>query len=141
MSKLQNSNTYMIGILYSLFGLIETGSLAYLIYTYYNLGPKVYILNYLFIMLAVLGAIYILNAFGLLVQTPFLVNDARFSQWLKSENRCFFAFITLLSLLINYKSKMILFTKLFKFHAMNAHLENVYRFRVFNVFSFFGILP
>ena len=78
MSKLQNSNTYMIGILYSLFGLIETGSLAYLIYTYYNLGGIVYLLNYLFIMLAVLGAFYILNAFVLLVHTAFLVIDDRF---------------------------------------------------------------
>ena len=105
------------------------------------LGPKVYVLNYLFIMLAVLGAIYVLNGIGLLVQTPYLVADIRFSQWLKSGNRCFFAFITIMSLLLNYKTKMILFTKLFKFHCMNAYLENVYKFRVFNVLSFFGILP
>lgn len=141
MSKLQNNNTYLIGLLYSLFGLIETGCLVYLAYQYFKLGPNVYILNYLFIMLAVLGAIYVLNVLGLIIQTPYLVNDSRFSQWLKTGNKCFFVFITLLSLFINYKAKMLLFSRLFKFHCMNAFLENIYRFRLFNVFSFFGILP
>lgn len=122
MSKLQNTNTYLIGILYSLFGLIETGSMIYLTYQYFKLGPDVYVLNYLFIMLAVLGAIYVLNVLGLVVQTPYLVGDGRFGQWLKTGNRCFFAFVTILSLLINYKAKMILFSKLFKFHSMNAFL-------------------
>lgn len=35
MSKLQNKNTYLIGAAYSLSGVVETGSLVYLVIKYY----------------------------------------------------------------------------------------------------------
>lgn len=140
MSKLQNSGTYFIGILYSLFGLIETGCLAYLLYSYIMMGSTIYVLNNIYILLAVAGCIYCLNLLGLIIQTPYLATDYRFSQWLKSGNRCFFAVATFIALLINYKFKMILFTKLFHFQSTSAILDSVHKFRVFNVFSFFGIL-
>ncbi len=122
MSKLQNNNTYLIGLLYSFFGIIETASIAFLIYSYFILGSNVYVLNNLYVMLAVIGFILILNVIGLVVQTPILVNDLRFGSWLKSGNKCFFAFSTLVSVLINYKFKMLLFTKLFKFHCTSSML-------------------
>jgi hypothetical protein len=34
MSKLQNKNTYIIGVAYALYGFIETACLAYVILTY-----------------------------------------------------------------------------------------------------------
>lgn len=36
---------------------------------------------------------------------------------------------------------MVLFSKLFRFYSMSAILEKLSRFRLFNIFSFFGILP
>lgn len=73
-------------------------------------------------MLAVGGGIYVLNILAFLIQTPFLVSDQKFNQWLKTDNRCFFAIVTIASILVNYKTKMILFTKLFKFHGTSALL-------------------
>lgn len=140
MSKLQNSTTYFIGLLYSMLGLIETGCLAYLLYSYIMMGPTIYVLNNVYILFAVAAAIYCLNFLGLIIQTPYLTTDYRFNQWLKAGNRCFFAVATLVSLLINYKFKMIVFTKLFHFQSTSAILDSVRKFRVFNVFSFFGIL-
>jgi len=74
-SKLQNSNTYLIGLLYSLFGLVETGSLAYLIYNYYILGSQVYLWSNLLILLIVAGIIYIFNFLTMCIQTPYLLSD------------------------------------------------------------------
>lgn len=142
MSKLQSNNTYLVGLLYALFGLIESGALAYLIYCYYSVGSKLYVLNNLYILLAVGGIIYLLNLLAFIVQTPYLLSDAKFSQWIRpSNNKCFFIFITLASLLINYKTKMILFSRLFRFSCMSSFLESINKFRIFNVFSFFGLLP
>ena len=95
----------------------------------------------MYIVLSVAACIYLLNILGLIIQTPILLNDIRFNQWLKSNNKCFFTFITLLALLVNYKCKMVLFTKLFRFQATSALLKSVHKFRLFNIFSFFGILP
>lgn len=85
MSKLQNSNTYLIGLLYSLFGLVETGAFGYLIYQYYILGSNIYDTNGLYILIAVAAIIYLLNILSFIVQTVFLLNfDNRFKQWLNA---------------------------------------------------------
>jgi hypothetical protein len=45
-----------------------------------------------------------------------------------------------LSLLTNFKFKLLIFTKLFRFSCLTAHLEDIHGFRVFNVMSFLGFL-
>ena len=45
-----------------------------------------------------------------------------------------------MSFLTSYKFKLIIFTKLFRFNCLTAHLQNVHGFRAFNVLSFFGIV-
>ena len=42
LSKLQNSNTYLIGLSYALYGFLESTVLSYLFYRYYALGEKNY---------------------------------------------------------------------------------------------------
>lgn len=79
-------------------------------------------LNNLYILYSVAAGIYILNVLALIIQTPFLYSDIKFTQWLKSNNKSFFIFTTLMSLVINYKFKMILFTRLFRFNSTNAYL-------------------
>ena len=79
MSKLQNKNTYLIGIAYSLFGVLETASLGWMIWKYYE--QQNYDDNYLRLFLITLGVIYVLNIFGLIVQTPLLVYDEKFKKW------------------------------------------------------------
>lgn len=145
MSKLQNRHTYLIGLIYSMMGLIETLALAYLIFRYWELGTDYYLydgISWLLLLIAG-GIIYFLNIISFLIQTPLLIIDPSFQQWLsspKSHNKCFFTLILLFSLLINYKFKMMPFTRLFKFFCMSAILSSVTKFRVFNVFSFFGIV-
>ena len=53
---------------------------------------------------------------------------------------CSFVFFTLFSLVTNFKFKMLMFTKLFRFSCLTAQLEDIQGFRVFNVMSFFGII-
>jgi hypothetical protein len=40
----------------------------------------------------------------------------------------------------SYKFRLIIFTKLFRFNCLTAHLQNIHGFRAFNVLSFFGII-
>jgi hypothetical protein len=80
------------------------------------------VLNNLYILYAVGGGIYILNILCFIIQTPFLLSDSKFNQWYKSNNKSFFILTTIVSLSLNYKFKMILFTKLFRFNATNASL-------------------
>ena len=141
MSKLQNYNTYLVGALYSLLGLVETTAIAYLSYRYYSIGHGNYDLTFLLLLLSALGVIYLLNLLGLLVQTMLLLYDRRFQHWLHTpSNKCFYSFVVVFSAALNYKLKMIVFTRLFKFDSMSARLEDVSKFRMFNVYSFFGLV-
>lgn len=131
--------TYLPGLLYSLLGLVETGCLIYLLYYYFNIS--IHIWKYLLVLFIVTGIIYLLNILSLFIQTVFLLFDTYFAHWIKvPSNRCFFIFATFISTIINYKFRMILFSKLFQFQSLSAMLDNIYKFRIFNVFSFFGIL-
>lgn len=56
------------------------------------------------------------------------------------SHACTFAVFTILAAVTSYKFRLIIFTKLFRFNCLTAHLQNVHGFRVFNVFSFFGIV-
>jgi hypothetical protein len=140
-SKLQNANTYLIGILYSLVGLLETGSLVFLIYCYASFEKDFYLWSNFIILLVVAGLILFLNFLAMLIQSPYLLSDNRFTHWFRSKNnKCFFIFVSIFSTIVNYKFRMIFFTKLFRFICVSAMLDSVHKFRIFYIFSFFGIL-
>ena len=123
MSKLSNFNTYLIGSAYSFYGLIETGSIIYLLYRYFSIGSDNYDLIYVYLILGSLGVIYLLNICSFFIQSMLLLNDRQFGQWLRGcAHKSVYTFVVIFSLLINYKFKMIIFTKLFKFSSLSARL-------------------
>ena len=92
-----------------------------------------------FLLLIGLAMIYSINLLGLLIQTPILCSDNKFSHWVSNSfHKIFFLVITILSFLTNYKLKMIVFSKLFSFTSARAQLETVQKFRIFNILSFLG---
>lgn len=126
MSKLQNSNTYFIGLAYSVFGILETGVVLYLLYHYFFKYAQYEMLT-VYLILAGLGVFALLNIFGFIAHTVQLCTDSFFNKWMKSGcSPCTGFFIaTLLSLTINYKFKLILFSKIFNFNAFKAQLSSV----------------
>jgi hypothetical protein len=124
MSKLQNKNTYIVGIAYSLYGFIETATLLFTINSYNSYinskNPSVNNLQYFIISLFIIIG---LNLLSLLIQAPKLSHDQKFSKWLKNKvNLTFYIIVSCLSAVLNYKFKMILFSKLFSFLCMRAQL-------------------
>lgn len=121
MSKLQNKNTYLIGTAYALIGVLETLSLGFMVWKYSQLST--FDQNNLQLFFITLGIIYGLNLLGLIAQTPMLVFDEKFKRWVEVTcNKVFFIVISILSFLINYKLKMIIFTKLFSFLCVRGQL-------------------
>lgn len=85
-------------------------------------------------------AIAILNMFSLLLHCYQLTNDQKFQKWVK--NRCnyiCYLILSIVSCLLNYKVKMMLFSRLFSFQCLRAQLDSVQKFRLFNVLSFLGV--
>lgn len=147
MSKLQNSNTYTIGIAYALYGLVETSVLAYTLLTYsYDqkvtasasaAGPGTDYSRYLLVALAAIGA---LNFLGLTLQSYQLAHDEKFRRWMGASCNCVcYGIVVVLSAVTSYKFKLIIFTKLFHFQCLRAQLEHVQKFRLFNLLSFLGV--
>jgi hypothetical protein len=95
----------------------------------------------LYFILAGLGLFFMLNFASFIAHTAQFCLDKRFTQWMKSSCSNFTAFLltTLLSLAINYKFKLILFSKIFNFSVFKAELTSVQNFKTFNIFSFIGI--
>lgn len=85
--------------------------------------------------------ILVLNLTSLVAQTPLLVLDSKFQAWLHkhTSHRIVFVLVTILSLLINYKVRLIIFSKLFSSTSTRAQLESVQKFRIFNILSFLGV--
>ncbi len=126
MSKLQNSNTYLIGMVYSVFGILETGVVFYLLYSYFFKYSQYEMLT-VYLILAGIGVFAVLNIFGFVAHTIQLCTDSSFNKWMKSgcSNSAGFFITTLLSLTINYKFKLILFSKIFNFAVFKAQLTSV----------------
>ena len=53
---------------------------------------------------------------------------------------CSFVFFTLFGLFANFKVKLLMFTKLFRFSFLTAQLDSINEFRIFNVMSFLGLI-
>ena len=136
MSKLQNRNTYIVGVAYSLYGIIEVGCLSFTILKFDEPADS----NFKTFLIVSLLIIAGLNIFGLLVQSFQLARDDKFKKWLGVPFNCgFYGVVVTLSALTSYKFKMLIFTKLFSFQCLRAQLEHVQKFRVFNIMSFLGV--
>ena len=140
MSKLQFSQTYLSGAIYSFIGILEVLALFYFIYLYYidyfDTEPVP-----IWIALGSLAWLYFLNLVGTVAQCVFLCHEKEFVTWRDSSgfHRCFYGFINVLSLCFNHKTRNILFCKLFTFKIFSAKLDNVNHFRIFNIFSLLSL--
>ena len=95
-----------------------------------------------------IGALVFINVFASIVQVPYLLGDEKVKKWLKGKedekrscNIFWFSTTVIAGILVNYKIKLLIFSRLFGFHCYKCKLETVDRFRIFNVFSFLGLLP
>ena len=88
MSKIQNRDTYVIGVGYSLYGVAEVSSLVYLFYIY-NIGYfyRDDFLLYSLLCILTISMIGLLNLVSLACVTPFLASDPEFKNWLKYRRR------------------------------------------------------
>lgn len=121
MSKLQFSHTFMPGAVYALLSLLEWGALGYYLYLYFieffSKEPLP-----LYIGLAALGYLYILNIFAMIAQNIIVCTDKMFKGWNVGCNLCFTIFTNFIALICNHKFRNILFSKLFTFSVFTAQL-------------------
>ena len=114
MSRLQFNHTYLPGAIYSLLAILEWGALVYFLFLYFTEFFQAEPLP-LFIGLAALGYLYILNIFATIIQNAIICYDKHFSGWYFGCNKCFYIFTNFFAFLTNHKFRNIVFCKLFTF--------------------------
>ena len=126
LSKLQNENSYLIGTIYCLVGIVETVSLGYLILRVISTNElkTIWSESYnliILLFLICLAWIYLTNLIAAIVQTYLLSTDTKFNKY---ASKHFIAYMTVsfISLLTNYKFKLIITTKLFDFSCFKSQL-------------------
>lgn len=140
MSKLQFTNTFMSGAIYSLIGIIETGSLGYFLYLYFINFFVTSTLPF-FVGGAALAYLILLNVLGVIIQNCSLCYDKDFKMWYaEGSHKLATIIVNILSTLINHKFRNILFCKLFSLGIFSAKLLSLNQFKVINVFSFLSLL-
>ena len=141
MSRLQFSQTYLSGAIYSFVGVLEVLALLYFLYLYY-LGYYSSEPIPLYIALGALGYLYILNVIACLAQSIFLCYEREFEGWRGQSgfHRCFYGLVSVVALAVNHKIRNILFCKLFTFKIFSAKLDRVDHFKIFNIFSLLSIV-
>ena len=92
MSRLQSKATYIVGVIYCWWGMLEVASFAYLLIGVYaktsngnhsdDYEPAIASLATITLIIA-----FVLNVLALIVQTPYLFNDSKFIEWLHSDNQ------------------------------------------------------
>jgi hypothetical protein len=146
MSKFQHSYTFVSGSLYSLWSVLEWGSLGVGAYLYYQTNKATLAISVEYIEALVFAAavlyFYLLNVLGLLIQNCSLRNEIAFQKWKEKQgsNSCFYVFSSFVGLFITHKFKNILFCKLFGFDIFKAKLDSIQSFRIFNAISFLSFL-
>lgn len=85
--------------------------------------------------------LYVLNIVSI-IQSIILCYDKKFTQWRDTAilNKCFNGFSIIISVCLSHKFKNILFCRLFAFHIFTALLDDVKRFKIFNIFSFISLI-
>ena len=159
MSKFQNHNTFLSGALFSLWSLVEMGSLAIVTYLYVvantatvvghvKVGATTSTLSFSTDYLEALifgGALcfmYLLNIVALFAQNCYLKGDKQFNKWLTTTSAvvCYYV-LSVVGVFFTHKVKTLMFSKLFNFHVFKAQLDSVQNFRIFHVFAFLSFIP
>lgn len=121
MSKLQFTDTFLAGAVYSLLSLLECGALGYFLYLYYiqlyATEPLPFIIG-----VSAIGFLYLLNIIALIAQNVIVCADKPFRVWNTGCNSCFYVFVNFFSFLINHKFRNIVFCRLFTFLVFTAQL-------------------
>lgn len=121
MSKLQFSNTFVPGAIFSLICLCEVGALGYFLYLYFleffTEDPFSF-----YIGIGAAAFLYLLNILALFIQTCFVCYDYNFKHWLTGPNKCVMVFVTIIATAVSHKFRNILFCKLFSFSIFSAQL-------------------
>lgn len=83
---------------------------------------------------------YVLNLLSI-IQAIVLCYDKRFAIWRDNAalNKCFNGFVTIVSFCICHKFRNILFSRMFSFYVFSAMLEDLKKFKIFNIFSFISL--
>ena len=159
MSKFQNHNTFLSGALFSLWSLVEIGSLTVVTYLYVvantatvvshvKVGATTSTLSFSTDYLEALifgGALcfmYLLNIIALFAQNCYLKGDKQFNKWLTTTSSvvCYYV-LSVVGVLFTHKVKNLMFSKLFNFQVFKAQLDSVQNFRIFHVFAFLSFIP
>lgn len=95
----------------------------------------------MYVALASLGVLYILNLFSI-IQSIVLCYDKRFSSWRDASilNKLYNMFSTFISLSLSHKFKNLMFSRLFAFVIFSAQLDDVKKFKIFNIYSFISLI-
>lgn len=95
----------------------------------------------MYVVLAALGILYILNLLSI-IQSCVLCYDKKFCQWRDSSllNKIYNMFSNFISLVISHKFKNLIFTRLFAFCIFSSQLDDVKKFKIFNIYSFISFL-
>lgn len=139
MSKLQFSHTFLAGAIFSVISILEWGALGYFLYLYYTIKFTEESMP-LFVGLGALGYLYIMNIIAFIAQNVVTCRDKLFYAWNEGANKCSVIVSNVVALCINHKFRNILFCKLFTFSMFSAYLENVSKFRIFNIMSFLSLV-
>lgn len=94
----------------------------------------------MYIALASLALLYLLNLLSI-IQSILLCQDKRFCTWRDNSflNKLYNMFSTFISLCISHKFKNLMFSRLFAFHIFSAPLDDVKKFKIFNIYSFISL--
>ena len=126
LSKLQNENSYLVGTIYSLLGIVETVSVAYLILRIVTKDDlqTIFVDSYQTMMVlffVVLGWIYFTNLLAVVIQSCVLTSDKKFKKY-SLKHWFTFTLVSIISAVTSYKFKLIISTRLFNFSCFKCQL-------------------
>lgn len=142
MSKFQHARTDIYGSLYALWGLLEWGSIVFLLLYYLQkMGSQSIFRLSFFLVAGGLAWLYLLNILFLFVQVFSLKKNRRFKMWLDgSINTCWYYAVNCICLLTIGKLKFIIFCKLFNFRSLSAKLDDIGALRSLHAYAFSSII-
>lgn len=114
---------------------------GYFIYLLYYMKLFTFFDPLMYLAMASLGCIYVLNFLCWITLCVVFNVDRRFAGWRKGTgNKITYGVVTLLGLLLNLKIVNLLFTRLFNFTVFKAKLETVHKFFCLHFFCFMALL-
>jgi hypothetical protein len=95
----------------------------------------------MYVALGALGMLYLLNVLSF-VQAIVLCYDRKFTQWKDGSalNKVFNFVANLVGMMVSHKFKNLMFSRLFSFNMFSAMMDDVKKFKIFNIFSFISLI-